>query len=51
MVDFRAREESVMSWLKMSRDHEITADQRLSIQDQPIQALRYYAQPGGRGAR
>ena len=46
LADFRAREESVISWLKMSRDHEITADQRLSVQDQPIQALQYYSQPG-----
>ena len=46
LADFRAREESVTSWLRMSRDHEVTPDQRLSIQDQPVQALRYYAQPG-----
>lgn len=45
MADFRAREEAVLSWLKSARDHEITPDQRLSIQDQPQQALRYFAQP------
>lgn len=44
-ADFQARESAVMSWLKMSRDHEITTDQRLSIQDQPNAALQYFAQP------
>ena len=43
--DFKDRETNVMSWLKSARDHEITPDQRLSIQDQPVQALRYLAQP------
>lgn len=45
LADFRAREEGVLSWLKMARDHEITPDQRLSMQDQPQQALQYRAQP------
>jgi hypothetical protein len=44
-ADFKDREAAVMSWLKQARDHEITPDQRLSIQDQPVQALRYLAQP------
>lgn len=43
--DFQAREKAVMSWLQMSRDHEVTCDQRLSIQDQPNAALQYFAQP------
>ena len=46
MSEFRAREDAVLSWLKMARDHELTPDQRLSTQDQPVQALQYYAQPG-----
>jgi hypothetical protein len=44
-ADFKDREAAVMSWLKQARDHEITPDQRLSVQDQPVQALRYLAQP------
>lgn len=45
MADFRARDEAVTSWLQRSRDHEITPDQRLSVESQPTQALQYFAQP------
>lgn len=45
VADFRARDEAVMSWLQRSRDHEITPDQRLSVESQPTQALQYFAQP------
>lgn len=43
--EFHEREQGVLSWLKMSRDHEITPDSRLSAQDQPVQALRYLSAP------
>lgn len=46
--DFQRREETVISWLKASRDHEITPDERLSVADLPQQALRYDG-PVGRG--
>jgi len=45
LADFQRREEAVRSWLKSARDHELTPDQRLSIQDQPQAALQYFAQP------
>lgn len=56
LSDFRAREADVLSWLKGSRDHEITPDPRLSAEDQPKQGLQYVGPPGrgwdfGRGSR
>lgn len=43
--DFAARAEEARLWLESSRDHMITPDERLSVQDQPVQALRYLASP------